>query len=284
METGSRPIYKQICYCNPTHKAYPSYLLLRYFSSNCRWNHRKSKHKKRTSMPRLHTICPTIIKENELSELQGVLPTPSIEAFMTTPTAKIAKQALERATELESSLTAQRIDEIRKHLVAKYSTSIIRADNLLKANELLPFTSFSCGAASIDNLLQGGIFPKHITEIYGPQATGKSMFCLSTALSAIQTVAPVTVLYLDSQNAFSGRKLASMFEKRKARWQRRLQNQNSMTDEESHNDFSTLMEVLTKIRCVQVYDIFQLIDSLQTIIRELRSKSEMFYSDRKSVV
>jgi RecA/RadA recombinase len=244
-------------------------------------------------MPRLSTLCPSLINEKELHALEQVLTPKSVENFLSTPVSKIAKSILDSSASLEAPLSIHSIEQIRRRILEKYACPIITAEQLINHRELLNLSGFSCGCNAIDDLLMGGIQPQQITEIYGTQASGKSIFCLSTALSVIERSTPATVLYIDSQNSFSENKIASLFEMRRLRWKRsqqlrEQQRQNGMTDEDeteqTDQQFTSLMEALTKIRSVPVYDAFQLLEVFRMVLKEIRSENDLFYSSLRLII
>jgi RAD51-like protein 3 len=104
---------------------------------------------------------------------------------------------------------------------------------------------------SIDDLLDGGVFTGEVTELTGSPSSGKTQLCFMTALTAAATTG-TSVLYIDTLNSLSSLRLAEIYKKNPLFSQR-----------------SDLEQTLGKISCVHVYDIFQMIEVLETFLRDL---------------
>lgn len=72
-----------------------------------------------------------------------------------------------------------------------------------KVTRFLPF-----GCKPIDDMLQGGLREGQILELYGESSSGKTQLCmLATAQTALRGE---KVVYIDTSNSFSGRRIAFM--------------------------------------------------------------------------
>lgn len=267
-------------------------------------------------MPKLRSHSPSILSEDLLNVLEKCsLRITSVEQFLSAPQSKlvleIQKYCATTTTQQQQPLIDHQaltssLPSIRKKLLEFYACSITTAEQLLKHDQDLALFPLSCGSNRLDQLLttgsvssggntnsqmmdndpiltSGGIAPKQITELFGPQATGKTMFCLSTALSLTQYRTNYSVLYIDSQNSFCERKLATMYERRRAQHFASVSEASSYSSQ-APGEFCTLMEMMTKIRCAKAFDIFQLMDILTMVVQEIQSDNELFYSSLRLIV
>ncbi|ELT88390.1 hypothetical protein CAPTEDRAFT_222156 [Capitella teleta] len=96
---------------------------------------------------------------------------------------------------LKAGISYKEVLYLRKILMSQFSSSGLNGlelyDNVLKSVAVLP-----SGCASLDDLLDGGLYSMEIAEVVGSVASGKTQFCLQTAL---QTAANgQTVLFMDT--------------------------------------------------------------------------------------
>ncbi len=272
-------------------------------------------------MPKLRAHSPSILTEHLVQSLELCsLRLTSVEQLLSTPLPKIS-QELQKfwSNSNGNNQKEQTVDggggddllvqlsTIRKKILEFYACAMTTSEQLLKMDQDLGLFHMSCGSLMLDQLITtgsasvtdgdmsasvggggGGIAPKQITEVFGTQSTGKTMFCLSTALSLIQhRNSQHTVLYIDSQNAFCERKLATMFEKRRQRHlqqQQQLQSSSLSSSQTGVNEFCTMMEMMSRIHCAKSFDIFQLNDILQMVVREIKSENNLFYSCLRLII
>jgi RAD51-like protein 3 len=67
--------------------------------------------------------------------------------------------------------------------------------------------TLSTGDKETDSLLQGGFREGQLTELVGPSSSGKTQFCMQAAASVAENHLG-RVLYLDTGNSFSARRIA----------------------------------------------------------------------------
>lgn len=116
---------------------------------------------------------------------------------------------------------------------------------------------FSPNAFRIDDLLDGGIFTGEITELTGTPSSGKTQLCFMASLAAA-TFTEASVLYIDTLNSFSPTRLAEIYRS------------NPVFSKQGN-----LEGTLSKIRCVHIYDIFQMIEFLETLQRDLAQEGSV---------
>lgn len=68
--------------------------------------------------------------------------------------------------------------------------------------------AFSSGSAHLDGFLGGGFYSDHINTIYGRSATGKTTWCLLSAISQIE--AGKKVIFIDTEHGFSPERLGQL--------------------------------------------------------------------------
>ena len=117
----------------------------------------------------------------------------------------------------------------------------------------------STACKGLDRLLGGGVGSGQITEFVGKTSTFKTQVCHQIALSATQEGA--AVLYIDTTNSFSPRRLADMLF--------RLQ---PALEAQRHAPClpPALATLLTNVRCVAVYDTEALLPVLASVEAQLQ--------------
>ncbi|XP_057449110.1 DNA repair protein RAD51 homolog 4 [Lotus japonicus] len=116
----------------------------------------------------------------------------------------------------------------------------------------------STGCDGIDALLGGGLREGQLTELVGPSSSGKTQVCLLSAATIARHKS--SVIYLDTGNSFSPQRIAHFV--------------GQSYDSVSHNqaDHRPLQEVLGRIICYSVFDIYQMFDVLHRLKINLRSE------------
>ncbi|KAG7645468.1 DNA recombination and repair protein Rad51-like C-terminal [Arabidopsis thaliana x Arabidopsis arenosa] len=109
--------------------------------------------------------------------------------------------------------------------------------------------TLSTGDKETDSLLQGGFREGQLTELVGPSSSGKTQFCMQAAASVAENHLG-RVLYLDTGNSFSARRIAQFIC--------------------SSSDATLGQKVMSRILCHTVYDIYTLFDTLQDLEITLR--------------
>ncbi|XP_028775720.1 DNA repair protein RAD51 homolog 4 isoform X2 [Neltuma alba] len=124
--------------------------------------------------------------------------------------------------------------------------------------------ALSTGCQGIDALLGGGLRLGQVTELVGPSSSGKTQACLQFATTAA-TKHIGFVIYLDTCNAFSPQRIAH------------YAGQSSGPVSNDQADHKPLQQVLDRIICYSVFNIFQMFDLLHQL--EINLRSQMFKSD-----
>ncbi|CAE5956824.1 unnamed protein product [Arabidopsis arenosa] len=111
--------------------------------------------------------------------------------------------------------------------------------------------TLSTGDKGTDSLLQGGFREGQLTELVGPSSSGKTQFCMQAAASVAENHLG-RVLYLDTGNSFSARRIAQFIC--------------------SSSDATLGQKVMSRISFHTVYDIYTMFDTLQGLEVTLRSQ------------
>jgi len=101
-------------------------------------------------------------------------------------------------------------------------------------------------------LLGGGLFTGEQFEIIGESSTGKTQMCLSITLN-VALLSSCSVAYIDTSNSFSANRIAQLYHYSKT----------SSTEE----------EVLSRIICFRVFDIFHLMQMLEQLKIQLENQT-----------
>lgn len=118
------------------------------------------------------------------------------------------------------------------------------------------FSILSTGCKNLDELLDGGLYTGDVTEIVGAAGTGKSQICMNIALSTSME-AKKYVIYIDTGGSFCGERIKQLLEGCKA----------SLDDEEIH-------KILSRISVIQAFDIFSMLEALESVRQRLVSETE----------
>lgn len=115
----------------------------------------------------------------------------------------------------------------------------------------------STGCEGID-FLQGGLRKGQITELVGPSSSGKTQVCLQAA-SNVAKKYTCNIIYLDTGNAFSAQRVAHFVD----------QILNPALKEAKHK---IIQEVMDRILCHSVFDMYAMLDVLHQLESNLRSQ------------
>lgn len=140
-------------------------------------------------------------------------------------------------------------------------TSVV--DHLTRAKFVL-----KTGCRVFDDLLPGGgVESGHVTQISGPESSGKTHLCLNLALEAIKT--DKKVLYIDTQSAFSATRLVDLISSNGL--QKDLAN---LVDVATLFSVTDLLDLLGLILQTNEYSLL-VIDSLQALFDPCFVEMEM---------
>ncbi|KAJ7980910.1 DNA repair protein RAD51-like 4 [Quillaja saponaria] len=124
----------------------------------------------------------------------------------------------------------------------------------------------STGCKRMDELLQGGLRKGQLTELVGPSSSGKTQVCLQVA-SSVAKMQIGSVLYLDTGNSFSPRRIAQFVHK----------SSGSVLNYQA--DHIPLQKVMNSVLCHSVFDIFAMFDILHQL--EINMKSQIHKADHQ---
>ncbi|KAK7312501.1 hypothetical protein VNO77_36404 [Canavalia gladiata] len=115
----------------------------------------------------------------------------------------------------------------------------------------------STGCEGIDALLEGGLREGQLTELVGPSSSGKTQACLLSASTVAKHGS--SVIYLDTGNSFSPQRIACFVG----------QASGYVIDNQADH---MLKQVLDRIICYSVFDVYQMFDVLHQLNINLRSE------------
>ncbi|XP_039689473.1 DNA repair protein RAD51 homolog 4 isoform X3 [Medicago truncatula] len=110
---------------------------------------------------------------------------------------------------------------------------------------------FSTGCEGIDALLGGGLRVGQLTELVGPSSSGKTQVCLMSSSTVAKN--KCSVIYLDTGNSFSPQRIAYFVG-------------------QSSDYVSVNQNILDRIICYPVFDVYQMFDLLHQLKINLRSQ------------
>ncbi|KAL8146126.1 hypothetical protein AgCh_004019 [Apium graveolens] len=116
--------------------------------------------------------------------------------------------------------------------------------------------SISTGYERIDMLLQGGLFPGNLVEVVGPSSSGKTQICLKTAAN-VALHSGGSVIFFDTGNSFSPKLIDKLL--------------GQISDSAIMKIEEVRQEVMNKIVCRSVFDIFVLINLLHQLKSNLKN-------------
>ncbi|CAN1230765.1 DNA repair protein RAD51 homolog 4 [Linum grandiflorum] len=109
----------------------------------------------------------------------------------------------------------------------------------------------STGLVGLDSFLHGGLRVGQLTELVGQSSSGKTQFCLRFAASVAKINRRSSVVYIDTGNSFSSRRIEQF-----------------VRDERT----DIVQRAMSRILCHSVFDIFSLFDTLHQFELKLRSQ------------
>ncbi|XP_064379434.1 DNA repair protein RAD51 homolog 4 isoform X2 [Dromaius novaehollandiae] len=142
------------------------------------------------------------------------------------------------------SLSYKALVAVRRVLLAQFSAFPANGADLYE--ELKSSTAIlSTGIASLDKLLDSGLYTGEVTELMGVPGSGKTQVCLSIAAS-VSLCLKQHVLFLDSTGGFTASRLYQML-------------QAQPEDEEEQ------LEALQRVQVVRVFDVYEMLRALQEL-------------------
>uniref|UniRef100_A0A8C6QNT7 RAD51 paralog D n=1 Tax=Nannospalax galili TaxID=1026970 RepID=A0A8C6QNT7_NANGA len=144
----------------------------------------------------------------------------------------------------QCGLSYKALVALRRVLLAQFSAFPLNGADLYE--ELKTSTAIlSTGIASLDKLLDAGLYTGELTEIVGAPGSGKTQVCLCVAANVAHSLQQ-NVLYIDSNGGMTASRLLQLLQAR-------------TQDEEKQ------AEALQRIQVVHAFDIFQMLDVLQDL-------------------
>ncbi|XP_058466205.1 DNA repair protein RAD51 homolog 4 [Malaya genurostris] len=153
-----------------------------------------------------------------------------------------------------TNLSFEEISDIKNNLVNNYSGSNIPVIQYFRyLNERIQ--PISTEIIGLDLLLDGGLFPGHILEIFGEPGCGKSILCTSLAINVARNPNQ-HVLYCDTKNDFSTSRVHTILTQK---------NYNSLLIE----------EIMNRIEVKRIFCAEDLIEFIENMIGEIDSMDKL---------
>ncbi|XP_032242256.1 DNA repair protein RAD51 homolog 4 isoform X2 [Nematostella vectensis] len=128
------------------------------------------------------------------------------------------------------------------------------------------FCILSTGCDNWDELLDGGLYSGEITELVGAAGSGKTQACMSIA-SSVTLNLEKNALYIDTGGAFSSQRVQEIICEKDA----------SLSEQDS-------IASLSRLRCVQAFDVFSVLDCVETTKRHINQEDDPFYQDLRLII
>lgn len=161
------------------------------------------------------------------------------------------------------SISYKALLSIRRLLLAQYSAFPVSGSDLYE-EVMSTVACLSTGCDSMDKLLSGGVYTAELTEIVGPAASGKTQFCLTLA-SSVAVLTGQNVLAIDTNGGFDPRRLQQIVSYR-------------------CSSETTIAAALQRVHCAKTFDLYDLLDLLESIKASIDAGTEAFYSSLKLIV
>lgn len=110
-----------------------------------------------------------------------------------------------------TNLSFEVLSAIKRDFMTRCSGTTVRVGEYFQyLGELID--PIPTGVRGLDALLQGGLLPGHVLEVFGEPACGKSQLCMTIAANVASRGAadPVDVFYVDTKCDFSASRVQSM--------------------------------------------------------------------------
>ncbi|KAK3084220.1 hypothetical protein FSP39_010227 [Pinctada imbricata] len=151
---------------------------------------------------------------------------------------------------------------VRRILLAQHSAFPSNGLELFES-AIASSSILSTGSSSLDKLLDGGLYTSEVTEVAGEIAAGKTQLCLTAAVSACGD-SRQSVLYIDTCGGFVAERLAEIAENRYG------------------TQFAEKM--LQSIHCLQIFDIYSLMEALEDVRMAIVKKTDCFYRNLRLLI
>jgi RAD51-like protein 1 len=136
---------------------------------------------------------------------------------------------------------------ILAQVAAKITPAPCTALDMLQSSLTRPYTHLPTGLPLLDSSLHGGIPAGSITEIVGPAGLGKTQFCLTLSIMAVQ--AGGVVMYIDTEKKVSAERLLQIAQARSS----------------SDNDSDTISSLLERVMLICPPDSSSLLNQLNNL-------------------
>ncbi|KAL4660572.1 hypothetical protein GN956_G1398 [Arapaima gigas] len=203
-----------------------------YFQSEVTRSHISSSHKGDMVFLK-EGLCPALTGEFiEALSTKGIT---TVEDLVSADTEELAQKC---------SVSYKALLAVRRVLLAQHSAFPVSGADLYE--ELLSSTAIlSTGNASLNKLLDSGLYTGELTELVGAPASGKSQVCFGVSAN-ISCELKQSVLYIDSTGGFSAQRLLKMVQAKT-------------------NNIEDQLEALKRIQVTQVFDVFSLLECLHNL-------------------
>ncbi|KAG5844273.1 DNA repair protein RAD51 homolog 4 isoform X1 [Anguilla anguilla] len=178
-------------------------------------------------------LCPGL--SEEFIQILRTKDVRTVEDLVSSDTEELAQKC---------SVSYKALVAVRRVLLAQHTAFPVSGADLYE--ELLSSTAIlSTGNASLDKLLDTGLYTGELTELAGTPGSGKTQVCFGVAAN-LSCELKQNVLYIDSSGGLSATRLLQM-----------IKTKTSSVEEQ--------MEAFQRIQVAQVFDVFSLLECLHNL-------------------
>lgn len=179
-------------------------------------------------------ICPAL--NEDLIRSLNELKIKTVSDFLAFDAEELARKC---------SISYKVLLSIRKVLFAQFAAIPVSGANLYQ-EVISSVAILQTGCSSLDQLLDGGFYTCELVEVAGSAKAGKTQICHTVAVNvAVQS--NNVVIYVDTTGGFSARRLKEIL------------NHHTECSQQAGQD------VLRRIHCCQVFDIYDLLSLLEDV-------------------
>jgi len=142
---------------------------------------------------------------------------------------------------------------IHKVLLAEYGAFPVQASSLYES-ALNDLSTLSTGFESLDSLLDGGLYTGELVEICGDSGAGKTLICHTSCAATVNS--HHSAVYIETSCSLQPQLLLNY-----------LLRQHPNPNEE------TLQQYLQNIKCLQIFDVHNLLSFLDDLLVQLKQES-----------
>ncbi|RDD46518.1 DNA repair protein RAD51-like protein 4 [Trichoplax sp. H2] len=176
----------------------------------------------------------------------------------------------------QASISITEVSSMRRKLLSKYALMPINGSHLYQMliDKMAVITTdltginnatFLIQLCSLDHLLDGGLYTGEVVEFIGKSGSGKSQICMHIAGFSASTTSNGTI-YIDTCGSIQPSRINEI-----------------VKEHFSHNSMEN-HDALSRLLCVRVHDIFELISTLQGLQEKLNFECSGIYGKLRLLI